>query len=113
MKSERERQIPCDITYTWNLKYDTNEHVNETNTDSQREQTCDWQGGGGLGEGRIGSLGLTDPSYYYLYVGQINNEVLLIAQRTVFHTLWETIMEKNMRKNIYMYKWITLMYSRN
>ena len=22
-------------------KYDTNEHVNETNTDSQREQTCD------------------------------------------------------------------------
>lgn len=50
------------------------------------KQTCGCQGRGGK-EGRIGSLGLTDPSYYYLYVEQINNEVLLIAQRTVFHTL--------------------------
>ena len=33
-KSERERQIPHDITYTWNLKYDTNEPVYETETDS-------------------------------------------------------------------------------
>ena len=24
-KSERERQTPYDITYVWNLKYDTNE----------------------------------------------------------------------------------------
>ena len=24
-KSERERQIPYDVTYMWNLKYDTNE----------------------------------------------------------------------------------------
>ena len=24
-KSQRERQIPYDITYMWNLKYDTNE----------------------------------------------------------------------------------------
>ena len=84
-KSERERQTPCDITSTWNLKYDINEHVNETNTDSQNRLVT--AKGRGLGEGRIGSLGLTDPSYYYLYVEQINNEVLLIAQRTVFHTL--------------------------
>ena len=34
-KSERERQIPYDITYMWNLKYDTNELVYETETDSQ------------------------------------------------------------------------------
>ena len=33
--SERERQIPYDITYMWNLKYDTNELVYETETDSQ------------------------------------------------------------------------------
>ena len=26
-KSERERQISYDITYTWKLKYDTNEHI--------------------------------------------------------------------------------------
>ena len=29
-KSERERQIPYDITYTWNLKHDTNELIYET-----------------------------------------------------------------------------------
>ena len=34
-KSERERQIPHDITYTWNLKYDTNEPIYETETESQ------------------------------------------------------------------------------
>ena len=34
-KSERESQIPYDITYNWNLKYDTNEHIYEAETDSQ------------------------------------------------------------------------------
>ena len=34
-KSERERQIPYDITYMWSLKYDTNERINETETNSQ------------------------------------------------------------------------------
>ena len=33
-KSERERQIPYDITYMWNLKYNTNELIYETKTDS-------------------------------------------------------------------------------
>ena len=35
VKSERERQIPHDITYMCNLKYDTNELIYETETDSQ------------------------------------------------------------------------------
>ena len=34
-KSHRERQISYDITYMWNLKTDTNEHINKTETDSQ------------------------------------------------------------------------------
>ena len=34
-KSERERQIPYDITYKWNLKYDANELIYKTETDSQ------------------------------------------------------------------------------
>ena len=34
-KSERERQIPHDITYMWNLKHDTNELIYKTETDSQ------------------------------------------------------------------------------
>ena len=29
-KSERERQIPCDITYMWDLKYGTNECIYKT-----------------------------------------------------------------------------------
>ena len=33
-KSERERQILYDITYVWNLKYGTNEHIYATNIDS-------------------------------------------------------------------------------
>ena len=32
-KSERERQIPYDITYMWNLKYDINEPIYETETE--------------------------------------------------------------------------------
>ena len=34
-KSERERQIPYDITYMWNLKHGTNEPIYKTETDSQ------------------------------------------------------------------------------
>ena len=34
-QSERERQKPNDIIYIWNLKYDTNELIYETETDSQ------------------------------------------------------------------------------
>ena len=34
-KSERERQIPYNITYMWKLKYYTNEPIYKTETDSQ------------------------------------------------------------------------------
>ena len=40
-KSERERQIPYDITYMWNLKYDTNELTYKKETDSESQRT-DW-----------------------------------------------------------------------
>ena len=33
--SQTERQISYDIPYTWNLKYDTNELIYKTETDSQ------------------------------------------------------------------------------
>ena len=33
-------------------------------TPRHREQICGYQGEGGLGEGRIGSLGLVDANYY-------------------------------------------------
>ena len=37
MKSVRNRQMPYAIPYMWNLKYDTNQHIYETETDSQTE----------------------------------------------------------------------------
>ena len=40
-KSEGERQIPY-ITYTQNVKYDTNELIYEAETDSQTQRTDLW-----------------------------------------------------------------------
>ena len=59
-KSERERQIPYDITYMWNLKYDTNEqNLQNRNrlTDIKNRLVV------AKGEGRIESLGLADANY--------------------------------------------------
>ena len=36
-QSERERQITNNVTYMWNLKYDTNELIYKTEADSQTE----------------------------------------------------------------------------
>ena len=36
-KSEREKQIPYDITYKKSIKYDTNELIYETETDTDIE----------------------------------------------------------------------------
>ena len=33
--SQKEKTIPYDIAYTWNLKYDTNEFIYGTETNSQ------------------------------------------------------------------------------
>ena len=45
----------------WNLKYNTNELIYETETDSQTQRTdLVAKGERGLGEGWIGSLGLAD-----------------------------------------------------
>ena len=64
-KSEREREIPYDIIYMWNRKYDTNELIYETETDSQTQKTDLWlPRGRGVGEGWSGSLGLADANYY-------------------------------------------------
>ena len=65
VKSERERQIPYDITYMWNLKYDTNELIYETETDSRTQRTDLWlPRGRGVRDGWIGSLGLANANCY-------------------------------------------------
>ena len=64
-KSERERQIPYDITYMWNLKYDICEPVCETKVETHRhrKQTYGYLRGKGVEEGSVKSLGLTDINY--------------------------------------------------
>ena len=64
--SDRERQLPYDITYTQNLKYDTNDYEKKANPGSNKEKT-DLQGrrgGRGEGVGWTGSLGLVNANYY-------------------------------------------------
>ena len=49
----------------WNLKYDTNDLIYETETDSQTQRTDMWlPRGRELGEGWIGSLGLAEANKY-------------------------------------------------
>ena len=52
-------KLPYDITYMWNLKYDINEFIYETETDSHREQTCSCQGEGENGERMDWELGVS------------------------------------------------------
>ena len=48
-KAQRERHIPYNIPYMWNLKYGTNDPTYKTETDhGHGEQTCVCQGGGGI-----------------------------------------------------------------
>ena len=58
-KSERERQIPYDITYMQNLKEGTKETVKQTHR--RRDQTCGCQGSAGRG-GLGWELGLAGAS---------------------------------------------------
>ena len=63
--NQKEKQITCDITYVWNIKYDTNELIYETETDSLTRRTVLWlPRGRGLGEGWSAKLGLANVSYY-------------------------------------------------
>jgi len=63
--SQRERQIPYDITYMWNLKSGTNEHICKMGTDSQTKRTDLWLPSGGRDWDGLGVyLGLVDVNYY-------------------------------------------------
>ena len=75
-KSERERQIPYDITYIWNLIYDTKEPFHRKETHGLRDQTCGCQGGGG-GSGMDGVLGVN--RCRLLPLKWISNEILLCS----------------------------------
>ena len=61
-KSGREKQIPYDITYMWNLEYGTNELIYKTEIDIEVRLTA--TSGERVKEGRTGSVGLADVNYY-------------------------------------------------
>ena len=61
-KSDRERQIPYN-TYTWNLKYDTNEPMKQKQNHGHREENCGCQGGE-VGVAWSGKVSLADGSFY-------------------------------------------------
>ena len=83
-KSERERQIPYDITYAWNLKHDTNDLTHETGrlTNGENRLVIDKCGRGGM----AGSLGLADQNNY-VQNGETEKSCC-IPQGTIFNIVW-------------------------
>ena len=73
-KSERERQMPCDITYIWNLIYSTNKPFHRKETHGLEEQTCGCQRGGSRieWESAVNRCKL-------LHLEWISNEILLYS----------------------------------
>ena len=53
--------MPYDITYMWNLKYDTNEPIYKIETDSQTQKTNQWLQ---RGERQLRGMRVTDTNYY-------------------------------------------------
>ena len=76
-KSERERQIPYDTTYMWNLNVaQMNLSTRQKQTHRHREQTGGCQRAGGWG-GKDWEFGINRGKL--LYIGWINNKVLLYS----------------------------------
>ena len=112
-KSETERQTSYNITYVWNLKkgykwtyfQNRNRQTLKINLWLPKETS--------RGEGWIGDLGIGIRTLWYM--DDWVNGICCMAQRTLSNILWLSIWEKNLKENgcVYMYNWITLLYSRN
>ena len=79
----------------WNLKYDTNEVIYETETDAQTQRTDLWLPRG-RGEGMDWEFEVS--RYKLLYIGWINNKVLLYSTRNYFKYILITYNEKEYEK---------------
>ena len=66
LKSERERQTPCDVTYKWNIKYGTNEPIDRTETDSHTRRTDLRSPRGQGGSGMDGEFGVSRCELFHL-----------------------------------------------
>ena len=109
-KSDREIQISYDITYTWNVKHDTNEPIYEMETDSQTRGGC--QGGGEVGEFEVSRSKL-------VHIEWIQNKVPLSSMGNysqyfeINHNGKEYFLKKNVYKYIHTYISESLLYGRN
>ena len=77
-RRKSERQIPYDVTYMWNLKYNTDELIYKRETDSQTQIIDSWlprsvEGVRGLDWG----FGVSRGTLFY--TGWINHKVLLLS----------------------------------
>ena len=80
------RQILYNITYMWNLKYDTkNLSTKQKQTHRHREQTCDCQSKGGAEGGKDREFGITRCKP--LYIGWINNKSCCMVQGIILNIL--------------------------
>ena len=68
LSQKYKRQIPYDITYIWNLKYNTNEHIYESETDLQRTDLWLLRGRGW--EGKDWEFGISRYTLVYIQDGQ-------------------------------------------
>ena len=74
--SQKERQIPYDITHIWYLIHSTNEPFHRKENHGLGEETCGCPGGGG-GRGRDLDLGVNGSKP--LLLEWINNDILLCS----------------------------------
>ena len=102
--TKSERQMPYNITYMWNLKMwhkgtDLQNKNRLTDVESRLVAAKDWE----FGRSRC----------KLLYTGWINNKVLLSITGNYIQYLMIQHNAKEYIKWIYMYNWITMLYSRN
>ena len=102
MKSGTEKQISYGITYMWNLKYDTNELIYETETGSQTQKTDRrLPGERGFRGGKDCEAGVSRCKL--LYRVWINNKVLLDSTENYIQY---TVINRNGKEHerMYIYK---------
>ena len=82
MKSERERQIPYDVTYTWNLIYGTNEPFHRKKIMDMENRLVVAKGGG---SGMEWEAGIN--RHKLLHLELISNEILLYSRGNYIQSL--------------------------
>ena len=109
-KPGREKQMPYDIAYLWNLKYETNEFTNETDRLTDIETGLRLPRGG---KSRwTGIWGLADANYY-IWDGY-KQQCPTVYHRELYSISCDKPYGKECEKEcIYLYNWITLLFGRN